>query len=236
MDINNEQAKAHPQTWLGILGVVIALSTPIVQFLLSPVFKLFAFPIDRFLSLLPFWISIVLVLGIAHYAEGYPLALFGFARTQKTLRTRLIEWIITIVAAFVTGVVMITFSTYVRTLLTNQPMPNATLLLKNFPAWVLFFAWLTGAFTEEVLFRSYAIERLTLLIGNRWLAALITSFTFAILHIFGWDWIHVLTAVLPGSIMLTLFYLWKRSLALNVIIHAVLNAPLLLVPMLAAFI
>ncbi|MAU01798.1 MAG: hypothetical protein CL608_32075 [Anaerolineaceae bacterium] len=71
--------------------------------------------------------------------------------------------------------------------------------------------------------------------GRSWLAALITVLAFTLLHLFGWDWIHVVTAVLPSGIMLTLFYLWRRNLALNVIIHAVINAPLLLLPLLAPY-
>jgi len=100
---------------------------------------------------------------------------------------------------------------------------------------VLIPAWITSAFTEEVLFRSYPIERLTRLTGNQWLAGLITVVAFTVLHLFGWDWIHVLTAVLPAGIMLTLFYLWRHNLALNVMIHAILNAPLLLLPLLAPY-
>ena len=232
MDTNNEQPPAHPQTWLGILGVLIALSAPVVQFLLTPVFKLFAFPMDRFISLWVFWVAVVIVLVIAHYGEGYPLSTFGFARTRKTLRARLIEWIVTFLAALVTGIVIITFSTYVRNVLTNAPAPVFS-IVNILPAWVLIPAWLTGSFTEEVLFRSYPIERLTQLTGKRWLAALITVIAFAFLHWLTWDWIHIFTVVLPASIMVTLFYLWKRNLALNVIIHGVLNAPLLLLPVLA---
>ncbi len=173
-------------------------------------------------------------MSIAHFGEGYSLAAFGFQKSQKSLRARLIEWIITALAAVVVASVIITFSTYVRNLLTHAPVPSID-LVRNLPEWVLIPAWITGAFTEEVLFRSYPIERLTQLIGQRWLAGLITVLAFTLLHLFGWDWIHVLTAVLPGSIMLTLFYLWRRSLALNVIIHAIINAPLLLLPLLGPY-
>jgi membrane protease YdiL (CAAX protease family) len=225
----------QPRAWLGILGVLIAFSAPLVQALLAPWFKTFGFPLDRFVSLWVFWIAVLIVLGIAHFAEGYPLATFGFHWSQKTLRTRLIEWILTTLAAVVTGSVIIFFSQYVRMLLTNAPAPAGIELIRRFPAWVLIPAWVTGAFTEEVLFRSYPIERLTQLTGNRWLASLITIVAFSGLHLFGWDWIHVLTVVLPAAIMLTLFYLWRRNLALNVMIHAILNAPLLLVPLLARY-
>jgi membrane protease YdiL (CAAX protease family) len=189
---------------------------------------------DRFMSLWVFWIAMILVLAIAHFAEGYPLATFGFQRSKKTLRARLIEWILTVLAAVVTASVIILFSGYVRGLITNEPAP-ALNTVRMLPAWVLVPAWVTGALTEEVLFRSYPIERLTLMTGRPWLAGLITMLAFTLLHLFGWDWIHVLTVVLPGGIMLTIYYLWRRNLALNVLIHAILNAPLLLLPLLEPY-
>ena len=158
----------HPRAWLGILGVLIALSSPLVQWLLGPWFmNTFAFPLDRFVSLWVFWIALMFVLGIAHFAEGYPLATFGFEWRQKTLRTRLLEWILTILAAVVTGSLIIFFSQYVRMFLAGEPAPVSIERLKDFPGWVLIPAWVTGSFTEEVLFRSYPIERLTQLTGNR---------------------------------------------------------------------
>ena len=187
------------------------------------------------MSLWVFWIAVLLVLGTAHFAEGYPLSMFGFEWSQKTLRTRLIEWILTTIAAVAIGSVIIFFSQYVRMRLTNTPAPASIEKIKEFPGWVLIPAWITGSFTEEVLFRSYPIERLTRLTGNRWLAGLITVVAFTVLHLFGWDWIHVLTVVLPAAIMFTLFYLWRRNLALNVMVHAILNAPLLLLPLLAPY-
>ena len=235
MKIDGASSPARPRVWLGVLGVGIALSTPVVQTLLIPCLEsTFAFPVDRLMSLGVFWIALIVVLGIAHFAEGYPLAAFGFQRDQKTLRARLLEWIGAVLAAMITASVIITFSNYVRELLTNQPSPvlDVTRIL---PAWVMIPAWITGSFTEEVLFRSYTIERLTQIVGRRWLAGLITMVAFTLLHLLSWDWIHVLTAVLPGSIMLTLLYLWRRSLAFVVIVHAIINAPLLLLPLLAPY-
>jgi len=233
MKVADTPARAYPRFWLGTLGVLIALSTPVVQVLLFPWFKsTFPFPMDRFVSLWVFWIAVMLVLGIAHFAEGYPLATFGFQWSQKTLRTHLIEWILAALATLVIGSIIIFFSTFVRNLLTHTPAPSLA-AVRLLPAWVLIPAWVTGSFTEEVLFRSYPIERLTQLTGRRWLASLITIVAFTVLHLFGWDWIHVLTVVLPAGVMITLFYLWRRNLALNVMIHAIMNAPLLLLPLLA---
>jgi CAAX protease family protein len=235
MKIDGASSPTHPRVWLGILGVGIALSTPVVQVLLIPCLEsTFSFPVDRLVSLGVFWIALILALSIAHVAEVYPLAAFGFQRSQKTLRARLLEWIGAVLAAVITASVIITFSSFVRGLLTNQPPPvlNVTRIL---PAWVMIPAWITGSFTEEVLFRSYSIERLTQIVGRRWLAGLITMAAFTLLHLLSWDWIHVLTAVLLGSIMLTLLYLWRRSLAFVVTVHAIINAPLLLLPLLAPY-
>jgi membrane protease YdiL (CAAX protease family) len=225
----------RPRPWLGILGVTIALSAPLVQVLLRPWFEsTFEFPVNRFVSLWVFWIALALALGIAHYGEGLPLATFGFSRSQKTLRARLIEWILAVLTALVVAIVLISFSNSLRSQLTGEPAPVLA-VTRILPYWVLIPAWITGAFTEEVLFRSYSIERLTLLTGRRWLAAIITMLAFALLHLLTWDWIHVVSVVLPGSVLLTLLYLWRRSLAFVVIVHAIINAPLLLLPLLAPY-
>jgi hypothetical protein len=74
------------------LGVDIALSIPVVQVLLVPCFEsTFSFSVDRLVSLGVFWIARILVLGIAHFAEGFPLAAFGLQRNQKTLRARSLD-------------------------------------------------------------------------------------------------------------------------------------------------
>lgn len=235
-EIEKISSRPHPNLVLGMLGVLIALSAPLVQALLIPWLKRsFEFPMDRFVSLWVFWIAMALVLAIAYFGEKYPLATFGFKRSKKTLRARLFEWILTVLAAAVCASIIILFSGYVRGLLTGEPAPALT-AVRMLPAWVLIPAWITGSLTEEVLFRSYPIERLTQMTGKPWLASVVTMLAFTLLHLFGWDWIHVLTAVLPGCILLTLFYLWRRNLALNVLIHAIINAPLLLLPILAPFI
>lgn len=230
------ETQAQPRPVIGILSVGFALAAPLVQWLLIPWFQqTFASPLDRLISLLVFWLSLVLALGIAHFVEGYSLARFGFEWSRKTLRTRLIEWITTVLAALVISSVIIFFSQNVRMRITSESEPANLEQVRNFPFWLLLPAWITGAFTEEVLFRSYPIERITDLTGNRWLASLITLVVFTVLHLLAWDWIHVVTTVLPAAALLTLFYAWRRSLALNVIIHAVMLAPLLLLPLLAPY-
>jgi membrane protease YdiL (CAAX protease family) len=44
-----------------------------------------------------------------------------------------------------------------------------------------------------------------------------------------------LTIILPGAIVLTLSYLWRRSLMINVVIHAMFNLPILITAMVLPF-
>lgn len=225
----------QPRAVYGIIGVSIALSAPLVQILLRPFFEsLFDNHTARFVSLFVFWIAVALVLAISVFLEGIPLALFGLKRWDKSLRAKLIELILAVIAAFVVGVVLFGVSMLVRTEMTGTARPEfdpANIL----PFWMMAFAWVTAAFTEEFLFRSYAIERLTMLTGKRWLAAAIAMLAFGLLHALAWDWIHVLTVVLPGGLLLTLIYLWRRSLLFVVVIHAILNIQLLFLPLIAPY-
>jgi membrane protease YdiL (CAAX protease family) len=215
--------------------VLLALSTPLIQILLRPLLEaVFPYPVDRFFSLWVFWIITVIVLVYSVRVEGIPLATFGITRNTRTLRYRLIEMIAALLVGLAVAIVLYLFSTGVRNLL---GIPALTFLDpdKILPIWVTLPAWLTAIFTEELLFRSYAIERLSILTGKRWLAALISLITFVIFHALAWDLVHVLTVVLPAGLMITAVYLWRRSLWFVVVIHAVHNLPLVLLSLLAPY-
>jgi membrane protease YdiL (CAAX protease family) len=232
-----ENEKTSPRPILAYLAVALALATPLLQPLLRPVFELFPFPVDRFVSLWVFWIVAALVLFFSVKIEGIPLATFGIGSTEKTkrsLRYRLIEIIVALLAGLLLAIVVILFSGFVRQVL-NAPLQNTFNFEKIVPFWVTLPAWITGAFVEELLFRSYAIERLGLLTGNRRLAAGISMVVFVAFHLLGWDWIHVMTIVLPSSILITGIYLWRRSLLFVVIMHAVVNLPVLFLPFIARY-
>lgn len=86
--------------------------------------------------------------------------------------------------------------------------------------WLLLLGVATAAVCEEVLFRAYPIERLGVPGAVLGLAA------FVVLHAGAWNAAHVLGVVLPLGIVLTGLYLWRRDLVLVMIVHAVIDAPL----------
>lgn len=82
---------------------------------------------------------------------------------------------------------------------------------------------ITAGVFEETAYRGYALERLTSILGSKWLAGLITVLCFAFAHIPAVGLDHILP-VLIVSIFITLLYLWRRDLVLNMIAHATVDA------------
>ena len=78
------------------------------------------------------------------------------------------------------------------------------------PAWLLLVMVLTASVTEELLFRSYPIERLARLTGKRWPGALLSLAAFVAFHLHGWNLGHVVGVVLPLGAVMTGLYLWRR--------------------------
>ncbi|MGH9665961.1 MAG: lysostaphin resistance A-like protein, partial [Bryobacteraceae bacterium] len=94
---------------------------------------------------------------------------------------------------------------------------------------------LTAGICEEFLYRAFAIEELGVLIGNRWLAGLISLVFFTLAHIGRYGFTGAL--LIPGIIgaMLTLLYLWRSNLPLCMLMHAIVDGlALIVVPFLFA--
>jgi len=98
---------------------------------------------------------------------------------------------------------------------------------------VLILGVLTAAVTEEVLFRGYAIERLLEVTGQRWLAGAISLAVFTAIHVPNWGVAHSIGVVLPLGVALTVLYLWKRNVLLVIIVHFIIDAPLIVLALIS---
>ena len=92
--------------------------------------------------------------------------------------------------------------------------------LARFPLWYRFIVGATGGAVEEILYRGYAVERLEELSGRTWVAAAVSCAAFAAAHIPGWGIGFAVAADLPFAVLMTLFYVWKRNLIANVLVHS----------------
>jgi membrane protease YdiL (CAAX protease family) len=73
---------------------------------------------------------------------------------------------------------------------------------------------------EELLYRGFAIERLSRLTSRRWLAGAIAATLFGLAHLSSWGLGFALSSDLPFGIYMTVFYLWRRDLVANMIAHS----------------
>ena len=103
--------------------------------------------------------------------------------------------------------------------------------LTSTPLWFRWAGVLTAGITEEIMFRGYPIERLQEMTGSMWLAAAIPLAVFVLAHLSAWSVGH-LAGVFVGGSLLTGLYLWQHDLVACMIAHALMDLPLVFIPML----
>jgi len=91
------------------------------------------------------------------------------------------------------------------------------------PLWWRLISTVRAAVSEELLFRGYAMERLRELSGSRGVAAGVSCAVFMLDHVPTWGWQHLAIAGI-GGIALTVLYLWRRNLWVNILAHFIVDA------------
>src|ERR1700761_774911 len=91
------------------------------------------------------------------------------------------------------------------------------------PLWWRLISTVRAAVSEELLFRGYAMERLRELSGSRGIAAGVSCAVFTLDHVPTWGWQHLAIAGI-GGIALTVLYLWRRNLWVNILAHFIVDA------------
>jgi membrane protease YdiL (CAAX protease family) len=88
--------------------------------------------------------------------------------------------------------------------------------------WTVTLVTIRAGVAEEVFMRGYLLERLTTLLGNKWVAVALSLVPFALLHYPGQGWAGVLVSF-NASAVLTAFYFWKRDLKANILAHFLID-------------
>ena len=88
-------------------------------------------------------------------------------------------------------------------------------------SWRIVIAVAAGL-VEEVLYRGYAIERLSLLTGGRASASAVALAAFALAHVPFWGWAGI-AVPLFGGLFFTLLYLWRRDLITCIAAHSTID-------------
>jgi len=161
------------------------------------------------------WAAIAAVLLYVTFVERRPLSTTGVQRLS--LRDATIGFGAGIVT--IAGLAFIYFVIFPALHLNEENQMNTLLAT---PLWWRIVSVVRAGVGEELLYRGYAIERLEELSGSRAVAGIVSCALFTVAHVGPWGWAHLLIAGF-GGVMLTVLYLWRRNLWVNIIAHALVD-------------
>jgi len=212
-----------------IVGLSLSLAIPaIFALFISPIFiqPNVNEPFSTLVGFAIFWGLAFAVLVFTRTIENLPLTTIGW----KSL-----SWKSALMAVGLG--VLLSLLVPVLTLLVSTVFPpsnsgTVTQVVSNFSWWILLLSVFTAGITEEILFRGYPLERLQEVIGNKWISGLISLVFFVAVHATGWNIAHIIGVVLPLGMILTGLYFWQRNLLFVMIVHVVIDLPLVFIALL----
>lgn len=212
-----------------IFGLCLSLGVPVIFMLfINPVFiKLNVDePFSTLIGFGVFWGLAILLLIFTQTVEGLPLASVGWK--PLTLKSTL--------TAVGLGI-LLSLLVPALTLLVSRIIPQSnsgtvTQVVSSYSWLILLLSVITAGVTEEILFRGYSLERLLEITGNKWISGIISLVFFIAVHATGWNLAHIIGVVLPLGAILTGIYFWKRNVLFAIIVHTVIDLPLVIMAML----
>jgi membrane protease YdiL (CAAX protease family) len=158
-----------------------------------------------------FWLmAVVLVIWVVR-VERRPLSSIGMVRPTW----RSLAWGAAAAFVMVAGLAVI-----YAVVLPALPADGQSTMghIASVPKWLSLLIVVRAAVFEELCYRGFAIERLGEIFGSGRLAALVSLAAFTLVHLYGWNWSH-LVVVLYAGFVLTALYLWRRDLVANMVAH-----------------
>lgn len=204
--VTTQPRRALAATWIGL--VIALILPPILSYLLPTRLESVTRTLVRECI---FWTCAAAVVLIVVRWEKRPLSSIGL---RKPTWTSLLLG----VAGF--GVLGIAYG-LVSLLQQAVGMPEteqgiSTLLV--LPVWLRLLLVLRAGVVEEILYRGYPIERIGWLSGSRSLGVIVPLIVFSLMHVPFWGVAH-LPVVVVAAAVLTVLYIWKRDLTVNMIAH-----------------
>ena len=197
-----------------IIGLAVALAgIPSVELIASFIFNSFHITALIIRGLLVKWLLAGIIVCIVVYIEDRPLSSIGVGA---------INWkdIGGAILAFVLGAVSYPLTTPLVESLGLDTTVSGLEQLAALPVSLVVGVALTAAVTEELLYRSYPIERINELTGSTVLGAGLTLLFFVLFHIPFWG-LGGTVQIGVNAILFTLLYLWRRNLFTCILSHAI---------------
>lgn len=194
------------------VGVVVALGGPFAILLLGRALRLETFATAFRLA---FWVTAIAVLVIMFAWEGQGLASIGLAHPGwRSLGIGVLAGIVMLPLFPLIPAILGRFGVAVNNAETFKQIAQQSFGQR-------LFLVLTAAVVEEILYRGYGIERMTLWVHSEWLAAGISVVAFTAAH-FRWGAGHLITVFLVACGFSAL-YVWSRNLSACIIAHFIID-------------
>lgn len=158
--------------------------------------------------------GVFLLLGalllLIRYGERLPFSSIGWHTDRLGMAA--LWGLLGIVAVYAAAVPILLFAQHMHWKVSAQVPPKF-----HPPLWAETIQMFRAGITEEVFRNGYALERLISITGRRWVAVIITMLPFALFH-FNQGPAGILLAG-TGGLVLTLIYLYRRSLPTVMLAH-----------------
>lgn len=164
-----------------------------------------------------YWALTALLIGYIRLIEEQPLS---------SVRLQPLTWqslLYGLVSALIMVGGMAALYVFVLPLLGPSNSASGLATINALPGWLRFLIVVRAAVFEELYFRGFMIERLTDILGLRWLAVVISITAFTLAHLSYWGWAHLIIAGF-GGLVLTGLYLIRKDLGTNMIAHFLTDA------------
>jgi len=197
-----------------VIGLIIVLGS---EFILRDVFlPKYARNVHIGMAVLVEWLILLILLVFwIPKIEGSNLESIGFGKFRKKYL-----WEGTLV--YLILMVLWTGSSFALKEVGFEGLRSLQPMLKEYSPVILFGLFITGTFLEEVFYRGYLIERLTLLTGRRWMGAVVSWLAFTFVHI-GFFSLGPTIDIGILSAALVMLYLKEKSIWPCVVVHGINN-------------
>jgi membrane protease YdiL (CAAX protease family) len=202
-----------------VIGLLIAVLPRVLVPLANALLGSHTFPQRMAVNLVFDWFVVLALALVVTRVEHRPLSSIGWrAPTRRQLGLAAIAGVVLLCLAVVTaaphghGVGAHGFAR-----LLALPLPERVAL------------WISSAVSEEVVFRGFLIERTAEVTGALWAGGVVSSLAFAAAHVTYWGAAYAIIAILPGAVIFTLVYLRTRNLPACMVLHLIVDSPILFV-------
>lgn len=160
------------------------------------------------------WALVAVMIGYILFVERRSLSSIGLKRPNWQTFVFAVPVGVLMVAIIITSYALVFPALGVR------PNVKAMSEIARTPFWYRLLLVARAAVSEEIVYRAYPIERVTMATGSRLAGLVFSIIAFSLAHLSSWGWAQLIPVTL-GGLLLGAYYLWRRDLVSNMVAHFV---------------